>query len=319
MFYCHIRKRRLRDGILVSGSAGSGKTTYLLNLIDQLREQEIYTLYIDPKSDLAHGVRYGIDSFPGHKIKLNPLCPPGPRVDLCQFRNLSAKLFCEQFQFFQRGFSIFLLGMDFLYRKFDVYRRWPNWDWKTMDFPTLHDLLDVFQSYEFARGLMGKGKESLYSIVDKQESLQAQLGPIVRCQRGFDIAQFHAEKRMVSYCIEGLDPEAQNFLTLTLLLSHSIYFQTYGPRGGLNMVFIVDEAGSLLDVRNRNNTFMMDVFPKFRERGVAMVCADQTPSRISQYYFSNIASLIMFRHSDGVDLRKIEHSAGLTGYATVFL
>jgi len=43
-----------------------------------------------------------------------------------------------------------------------------------------------------------------------------------------------------------------------------------------------------------------------------LVCADQIPSEISQFFFSNIGTLIFFRHSDGYDLQRLRYSSGAT-------
>ncbi|MEE8586222.1 MAG: hypothetical protein V3T83_15365 [Acidobacteriota bacterium] len=49
-----------------------------------------------------------------------------------------------------------------------------------------------------------------------------------------------------------------------------------------------------------------DLVSKVREWGVSLVCADQIPSEISQFFFSNIGTLVMFRHSDGNGLRRLQ-------------
>ena len=57
---------------------------------------------------------------------------------------------------------------------------------------------------------------------------------------------------------------------------------------------------------------MKDVFSKVREYGLAIVFAEQISSEVSQFAFSNIGTLVMFRHSDGRDLQRVRYSSGAT-------
>jgi hypothetical protein len=57
---------------------------------------------------------------------------------------------------------------------------------------------------------------------------------------------------------------------------------------------------------------IQDLVSKVRELGIGLVCADQIPSEISQFLFSNVGTLVMFRHSDGVDLQRLMYSMGCT-------
>ena len=77
------------------------------------------------------------------------------------------------------------------------------------------------------------------------------------------------------------------------------------------MLFLFDEAKGI--VGRANKEFVVkDLVSKVREWGIGLVCADQMPSEIGQFLFSNIGTLIFFRHSDGNDLRRLQYSSGAT-------
>ena len=296
----------------ISSQSGFGKSNLIKLLFYQAREKGIHAIHFDRKGDLEHAVRYGMDSISWRHFRRNPLCPPGTQVDIREWRNDFVKAFCELQQFWQRGLSLFLIGVDLLYKKFDVYRRWQEWDWNTMTFPTLIDLLAVFRSPEYTKRIKGQGKESMFSIIDKLISLIIELEPIVSCERGIEIAKLYQERRAVNYNVDGLSVEYQNFLIVCEILNYAHFFRTHGPRGQLNTLLFFDEAKGILGKQNQDKFIVKDLVSKIRELGIGLVCADQIPSEISQFFFSNIGTLIMLRHSDGFDLQRLRYSSGAT-------
>ena len=240
-----LTEEELSRHTFVSGQSGMGKTNLLELVFMQAKERGLHAVYYDRKGDLDHAVSSGIDVIHWRQHRGNILCPADCGVSVEEHRNDFVTVFVELMQFQQRGRSVFLLGLDSLYRAFDVYERWPAWDWNTMQFPTLIDLLDVFKSRDFAKRIRGQGAESLLSVVDKLEALLIQLAPIVNCQRGFDITRLWREKRAVSYMLDGLSYDYQNFLIIMDMIRYSHFFRTYGPRNELNCLLIFDEAKGL--------------------------------------------------------------------------
>lgn len=295
----------------IFGQSGGGKSNTLKHVVYQTRDAGIFAIHIDRKGDLEHAVRDGIDSVHWSELRLNPLCPLSYTVDIREYRNDFAKLWGDLFQFFARGLSIFLLALDQLYSDFHVYDRWGSWDWKHMRFPTLHDLLNVLKSAQFRRRVRGQGVESLLSSCDKLESLIVEIEPVVSCQRGFDLVRLFKERRPVNINLDGISVEYQNFVIVTLLLQYAHYFRAHGPRNELNVLLMFDECKGLLG-KKRENFTIQDLVSKVRELGIGLVVADQIPSEISQFMFSNIGTLVMFRHSDGVDLQRLMYSMGCT-------
>lgn len=296
----------------IFGGSGFGKSNLLDLIATQARDNAIHTIVFDRKADMQHHARDGVDCIHWSQMRINPLCPAHRAVSIFEHRNDFVPAFCELMQFQQRGTSIFLLGLDALYKAFDVYERWPRWDWHTMAFPTLLDLLDVFKSDEFSKRVKGQGAESRLSVVDKLESLIIQLGPIISCRRSLDMERLYKDRRLVDYVVEGLSVEFQNFLIISELIRYAHFFKTFGPRNVLNALFIFDEAKGIFGRTMQNNFIVKDLVAKVREWGIGLVAADQIPSEISQFFFSNIGTLIMFRHSDGNDLQRLMYSSGAT-------
>lgn len=198
--------------VLITGQSGTGKSNVLKNLFFQAREKRLHLISWDRKADLEFSARDGFDSIPWASYRINPLCPPHPGVNPYEFRSDCAKLFSELFQFWARGHAIILQGVDQLYTQFGVYKHWADWRWDGDSFPTMYDLLRLFQTPQFARTVRGRGRDSLYSIIEKLTSLLIELAPILYCQRGFDIARLHGEQRVINICIDGLSVEYQNYL-----------------------------------------------------------------------------------------------------------
>ena len=274
--------------------------------------RKLHTIHFDRKRDLEHAVTEGILSVHWKHFRTNPLCPPLTTVDIREFRNDFVKAFSELMQFWQRGMSIFLMGVDQLYRDFDVYDRWHVWDWNTMQFPTLWDLSAVFKGKSFRKRIAGQGNESRLSIDNKLEGILIELEPIVSCQRGFDVQRLYEEKHVLSIMVEGLSMEHQNFLIVEQLLRYSHLFKVTGPRNQLNALFVFDEAKGIFGKTSGDKFIIKDLVSKVREWGIGIVFADQVPSEIAQAVFSNVGTLIMFRHSDGVDLQRLRYSSGAT-------
>ena len=187
---------------------------------------------------------------------------PDSSVRLEEYRNDFVKAFCEIMQFWQRGMSIFLRGLDQLYREFDVYQRWPVWNWDTMTFPSVVDLLALFKSKDFSGGIKGHGRESLLSIIDKLEALIIELEPIVSCQRGFDIRKLYHDRRGLNLVLDGLSVEYQNFLVVCLIIQYSHLFKAHGPRGTLNLLLMFDEAKGICGKANERMFIVKDLFSK---------------------------------------------------------
>lgn len=132
--------------IFVSGQAGFGKTNLMKFLFLQAKEKGIHSNYLDRKGDIEHAVREGIDSIYWPYMRINPLCPPDSKINIRSYINEFVNVFCELMEFWVRGKSIFRHGVDILFNNYDLYRRWPFWNWDTMNFPTLNELIEVFES-----------------------------------------------------------------------------------------------------------------------------------------------------------------------------
>src|SRR5205814_974339 len=93
---------------------------------------------------------------------------------------------------------------------------------------------------------------------------------------------------------------------------HYHYFNTYGPRNALNVVFVFDEAKSIFGRQNSDKLVLKDALSTVREFGIGIVAADQVPSELMQAFLSTCGSLFCFRTSDGTDLQKLMYSTGAT-------
>jgi predicted transcriptional regulator len=296
--------------VFISGQSGSGKSNLLELIICQLFEKKIHCVTFDRKSDLTHLVKDGILSIHWTQIRKNFLCPPNNYCSIHEWRNDHCKAFPELMQSFQRGGSIYLQAVDLLYKQFQCYERWANWNWDTMAFPTMKDLYVLLKSKEFSQRIVGTGKDSLASLIDKVEAMCIELEPILSCQKGFDIGKLYKSGCTISYNIEPLGQEYQSFLIVNEILSYTHYFRNHGPRNKTNTVLVFDESKGIWGKQNEKSFILSDLVSKSREYGVSLISADQIPSQISQFLFSNIGTLIFGRHSDGFDLQRLRYASG---------
>jgi hypothetical protein len=307
-----LTRRNINENVAIVGEPGSGKSNLLELIVQQCQRNGVYVQSFDRKGDFLPAVRYGVDSIHWQYAALNPLCPHDTGIDIYSYRNHFSKIFVELGGFLQRGSAVFLLGLDAVYRQFHVYENWGRWDWQTMQFPTMRDLLDIFKNPVFSSTIRGQGRESLLSIIDKLEALIVELGPMLAYQRGFDFIKMFKQRRAVSYMLSGLSAEQQNFVILTLFVQHYHYFNTYGPRNALNVVMAFDECKTIYGRQNSDKLVLKDAISTGRELGIGIVAADQVPSELMQAFLSCCGSLFCFRTSDGTDLQKLMYSTGAT-------
>jgi hypothetical protein len=296
--------------VFISGQSGSGKSNLLELIIYQLFEKKIHCVTFDRKSDLTHSVKDGILSIRWNQIRKNFLCPPDTSCSIHEWRNDHCKAFPELMQSFQRGGSIYLQAVDTLYKEFQCYERWANWDWETMTFPTLKDLYLLMTDKRFSQRIVGTGKDSLASLIDKTEAMCIELEPIISCQKGFDIEKLYKSGSTISYNIEPLGQEYQSFLIVNEILAYTHYFRNHGPRNKLLCVLAFDESKGIWGKQNEKSFILSDLVSKSREYGVSLISADQMPASISNYLFANTGTLIFGRHSDGYDLQRLRYASG---------
>ena len=141
-----LTREEVNRHVFISGQSGVGKSTLIDNLFRRGHELGVHCVHFDRKGDLEHLARDGVESYSWRHLRINPLCPPSTLVDISEYRNDFVKAFCELNQFMQRGTSLFMRGVDELYRAFGVYERWRSWEWGARPFPTLADLLSLFRS-----------------------------------------------------------------------------------------------------------------------------------------------------------------------------
>lgn len=270
-----------------------------------------HAIYFDRKPDMLGAVHKGALVLPYEEFRINPLLPPHPLVDCRHWRNIHARSWTEMNDFLSRGQSLYMQGSDQVYKRFGVYENWKRWDWKTMTFPTMHDLYRHFASQSFAKTTRGGSQESRRSIVDKLGALLTELGPVFDCQKGFSLENLYRQGKAVVLVLDGLSLSSQNFLILTIWLSYYHLFKTLGIRGKLNVVLFFDEAKSLFGLHVRAFT-LFDLIAKSREFGISLAVADQSPALLSQYLWSNVGTVVGFRSSDGNDIRRMRVSLAAT-------
>lgn len=293
------------------GQSGSGKTTTARNIFRQCFEKGIHSLYFDPKGDTVSEVRNGADVIYWKQDWDNFLCPPCPNDDIDEFRNGFVKMFSDRHEFMIRGQSIVQISVDTLYKEFDVYSRWENWDWERNTFPTFFDYYDLLKTDSFHKRIRGRGRESLYSLIEKIEGILIGFPSILSCRRGFDYERLYREGRAIIYVTEGLLQEYQAFITEMKLFRYSRLFKSIGPfpPEAINLAFFTDEAKYLFGNEHENFS-LKNLISTVRSLGISCHIPDQITSQISQSIFSNLGTVLGFRHSDGIDLKRITAAIG---------
>lgn len=303
-----LNLEELVEHTLITGRAGSGKTTIIYLILEQLLKNGIPFMAFDFKQDYRHlakamgGPEFLV--FNWETFRFNPLRPPKgvtPKIWMQAFTNVFSQAY-----WLLSSRAMILHHIEKLYKDYGVFSGEDV-------YPTMHDLLESIKSDKRGRKL---GR--IYNYLDSAETRLIEcllsLDTTFNCDQGFPIEDLLTKN--VVFELEGLLSDNQSFF-ITLLLRYIFQYRiSNNQRTGLQHVLLFDEAKSVYDEKKE---FTKELGPseiaqftsEIREFGEGLVLADQMPTELGRSIKANVYTVICMSQSGGPNVFEMAKALGL--------
>jgi predicted transcriptional regulator len=299
----------LNQHTLITGRAGSGKTTILYLIALQLLQQGIPFLAFDFKQDYRHLLRYrgrDICVFNSRNFRFNPLKPP-ENCDPITWMQAFTNVFAQAYWLMAGSKGLIQQHLRKLYDDYGVFEG-------KNTYPALHDLLDSIGRHHLQRQF-GREAGFMESARNRLEECILPLHDMLECSQGFPVEELL--NKTVIFELEGLLSENQIFLSTILMRYIFQYRISNRHRGRLNHIILFDEGKMVYD-RNRDNiqglgpNEVTQFTSQIREFGEGLLVADQMPTVLSNSIKSNVYTTICLSQSGGENIREMARTMHLT-------
>ncbi|MBW1936246.1 MAG: ATP-binding protein [Deltaproteobacteria bacterium] len=315
----------LSQHVLIGGSTGSGKSTMLTALIEQLWRKGIPTVVIEP-SKREH--RRLLRLFPVNiftvgdeavsPLRLNPLEVPRGVGFESHISSLA---------------SIFNYAFDMIpplpeFFRSSLYECYRSAGWKTASpergiNPCLINLLSAMRRMAESSTYEPKVRMNIESACITRVG-DLTLGSLGAMMLGFDSTPFSAlRERPTVIELDALGEEEKTLVTSLILLWIHSHLRAEGPTKRLRMVVVVEEAHWIaedrvatgVEGRSRgalSNLFVSRLLKEARGYGLGVVLVDQNPVRLSEDALKNTNTKIILALPDAGDRQRLGESIGLS-------
>lgn len=297
----------------VMGKSGTGKTTFLKQIICQLHSAGIPVLILEPVKreyrDMAIGLKnskiFTVEK-PVVPLLINPFSVP-EGVALAEYRSCLLSAFKAAFSLPDPLPALFEKAIAEAYLQFGWTDMSKSTDENVCTFD-MNDFIRVFKrvissstySNEVKGNMMSGGAFRLQSLVE-------------RCPRTFDTFGSTDAEDLLCGCnvveMGSLEPEQKSLVTALTLIRILAYLKANrSSEGELRNIILIDEAHALLDqgegttkeekaLNNAMSQLLINIVTEMRAYGVGVIFADQSPSRVGSCLLDNVENLISFRLS----------------------
>lgn len=297
----------------VMGKSGTGKTTFMKQLIQQLHEAGIPVLIFEPvkreyRDRVAglHNSKVFTVERPVVPLLINPFSVP-TGVTLAEYRSSLLSAFKAAFSLPDPLPSIFEKAIAEAYIQYGWTDMSQNTD-KNVRLFDMADFVRVFKRVIANSGYSNEVKGNMMSGgVFRLQSL------LERCPRTFDTLYSTAVEDLLSGCctieMGCLEPEQKSLVSALTFIRILAYLKANrNSDGKLSNIILIDEAHALLDqgegatqeekaLNNAMVQLLLNIVTEMRAYGVGVICSDQSPSRIGSCLIDNVDNLISFRLS----------------------
>lgn len=325
---------RLNDHVLVTGGSGSGKSTHLVAILQQLGDAGTPYLVLEPVKDEYRrlplpGLRWWAPGAPdpGQSWALNPLevldgTPVATHVDRL------VALFRSCFALPDPLDHLVEIALGELYRA-------NGWDLRSdrnlndrrprheLDWPTLSDLLEVCADLPARLGYDREVQGNLHAM------FVARLGSLVRGPRGrtmdrsdpFPVEDAFGAPLVVNLDAIGDDHARSFVMGLLLVLLREV--RGSSPCNDLVHVTVVEEAHRVMGTGPRATDpdraaraghtaeAFGDLLAEIRATGEGLIVVEQSPSRLVRSAMVNTGTKVALRSTDRDDQAALAASMGL--------
>lgn len=323
--YIGFNLKDLTKHMLVVGTPGSGKSTFLVGLMDRLWKQpeKIPFLVIEPAKNEYRSL---IDSIPDLQVfspgknnvapfVLNPFVPPRG-VSIEKYKSIVKSAFSAAFEMWTPLDQLFDETLNICYSE-------QGWLDSTVveECSECFSLVDFIQTYKEvvgSKGYSGEYKKQIEAAgVLRFNGLIEQNANIFDSRYSVPIEDILKSPTVIE--LSNIKDVKQKSFVIALLLNN-IYAYVEANNindGKLKNVILLEEAHALLcgesagtnDTANSNAAavkLLTDMLAEIRSRGVGIVIADQSPKKVTSAVIANTNIKVMFRlvEADDKDIVK---------------
>ena len=320
-----IDLNKLTRHALISGVTGSGKTNTCFNLLNQLAQNKIPFLVIEPtKSEYRHyflngsalkerGRIYTLGNPGASPLKINPFeVPEGIRVQA--HIDALVSLFTAAFDMYSPMPEVLKQALIDLYRL-------KGWDL------TLNENLREYDSIKDELGDIYPTMQDLYESIetaarkltfsdsvatDVQGALQAIIGSLVT---GTNSLVYLSGPRLAPHVLfsepvvielqEITDEAERAFCLGSIILSLSHYAKKRGTSEQLKHILLIDDAHRIFESQSKINNFFKNILSEIGSYGEGIVFSSQVPSSLNSDILGNTGIKVIHRLTRNEDLNAL--------------
>jgi len=336
--FVRMPKEQLVKHGLVIGSTGSGKSSFIINLLHDLFEKkcpflvietanknyrEIKTIKKEGMQNFANAIQvFSIGDKQVSPLRFNPLCRS-------PFESLSEKE--EHLK------SNFLASLPvggplsaFIHKGIKRgYKNFPEID----NPPQMHDLEEAIIQTVQEEGGYSKDLQLdlIAALKNRINSLSlGTCGEMVKTKKNHPSIPFLAETYSVIE-LDGLVEDIKCLVTLFILTELCVHFKNLPPvPGSPRFVIVIEEAhnvvgGDIRDAQLREDNpniqahtakLIVAMMKELRVYGISVIIVDQNITAISEYVFRNSTTKVVFNQNEDVDRNYICRSILLPEFFT---
>lgn len=295
--------------ILLAGMSGSGKTTILYNMMNQLLQNSIPFFCLDFKKEFRGLIRRSDDVLVlcPENFKLNPIRPP-EGVSPLRWISIFSDVFCHSTSLLE-GSNSFLLKWVY-----NLYKLWGVFDSKDT-YPSFLELDEILKHVYIP--LSSREARYLESVKNRLKSCILNAKEMLKCDRDM-FKDLMEQKKSVIFEFYGLSEHVASFLVELILTKLYFYRMTKGRKYSKNnpLVVFMDEGRNIYDFRKEQNIasgipIIDTITERIRDFNVSLTICTQIPTELCVSTKSNTYTKIMMRLGNGKDISDMARCMGL--------
>ncbi len=297
-----ISTSSFRTPVLLAGVTGSGKTTLMMRLAEQLQHV---------------GIVMGFFDYQDEYVKLYPVFPKGTLMPLRPDQDkdnpfepstgMSVEEWIERLIRMFREFFYLRDGSCNLLRSisYNVYKALGWFDGRGGRYPNVNDVISALQAMEFKAGTRQSGY--LETLINRFSGL----GPLLKtfdCEKGYPIEKLF--ERSVIFRLGGLSDDLRLLYTNLKIERLCSYQEKHANSDRLQYLLIIEEASKFCAPKLEMRTDLVEpsIFTltrTIRKRGASLVFIEQVPSSLPYQLLGNVNTKIVLRLADTRSIYKI--------------
>jgi energy-coupling factor transporter ATP-binding protein EcfA2 len=295
--------------VLLAGMSGSGKTTILYNMMNQLLQKRIPFFCFDFKKEFRGYVRKSdnVLILRPENFKLNPLRPP-EGIPPSRWISIFSDVFCHSTSLLEGSNSFLLDQLNNLYKLWGIFN-------DSDEYPSFHELEKILHHIYIP--LSSREARYLESVRNRVTSCILNAGDMLKCDRDM-FKDLIEQKKSVIFEFYGISEHVTSFLIELILTKLYFYRMAKGREHSKNnpLVVFMDEGRNVYDYRKEQNIasgipIIDTITERIRDFNVSLTICTQIPSEICVSAKSNTYTKIMMGLGNGEDISNLAKCMGL--------